>query len=178
MELDAQRSIATGDMTHRAGWKESPVPIRLPTSRRGRLHDEHWIASREEGHDRLTPAAVMWKLDDIGMGHRTSVCTTGDEASRGDGFDVAGEEKRTGPMRRNSVDGRIRVVGLPGGRGSLRGAQAQHDGCVVVARRPESEWRPEHFAGCIAEHDSIAHRDRLDARPVTPCRVQQFRYGA
>jgi len=114
MELDAHRSIATGDMTHRACWKASTVSIRQPPSHCGRLHNEQRIALCKEWHNRLAPAAVMWKFDDVGAEKRTACGTIRDKVHRGDSLDVTSQKKRTDPMRRDFVDGRTNVAGFRG----------------------------------------------------------------
>jgi len=54
---------------------------------------------------------------------------------------------------------------------------SQHDRCIVVTGRSESSRWPEHLADCIAEVDSVTHRDRLDGRFVVACSVEQFGDG-
>lgn len=119
----------------------------------------------------------MRKFDDIGTGHRSSVGTTGDETYRRNGLDVASQEKRTDPMRRDFVDGRADVADLRGVQWVLRGMYSHHDGCIVVTSRPESSRWPEHLADCIAKDDSIPHCDRLDAGAVTMRSTQHFGHG-
>jgi len=177
VELDAQRPIATRDMTHRAGRQASAVSIRLPPASCGRLHDEQRVASCEEGHDRLTPASVMWKFDHIGARHRTAGGTLGQEAHRGDGFDVARQEERTHSWCCDLFDGPTRVADGRGSDRSMRGVDPQHDRCIVVTGRPESARWPEHIADCIAEVDSVPHRDRLDARSLVARGLEQFGDG-
>lgn len=93
MELDTQRSIATGNVARGANRNLARISISDPSSCRGRLDDEIWIAVCEKGNDRLPPTAMMRKLDDVGVWHRDSFWVARNQTRSGNSLNITSQEQ-------------------------------------------------------------------------------------